>query len=149
MRDRRRPATQRDVRIRALGPSREELFLVRDRVVRALVKGLKSAPPIDPQALNAYLGYLSVPGDLSIYAGVHKVPPASVIMCTRGGTHIERYSRLSFRDKIVYTESEAIRPTPQPSWRDSCGTTASPLPAPLRSRRFTYRRRLESKSRWS
>ena len=36
------------------------------------------------------------------------MPPASVITCTRGGTHIERYWRLSFRDKIVCTESEAI-----------------------------------------
>src|SRR6185295_9975625 len=64
--------------------------------------------PVDPHALNAYLAYLCVPGDRSIYAGVRKVPPASVIRCTREGTRLERYWTLSFRDKVEITEEKAL-----------------------------------------
>ncbi len=106
---------------------RETLYLVRDRVgkkplfyrdaqgevafaseVRALVRGLTSAPPVDPRALNLYLGYLCIPGEMSIYEGVRKVPPASIVTCTRGGLRIDRYWRLSFRNKIRCDEREAV-----------------------------------------
>src|SRR5882724_5488789 len=105
----------------------ETLHLVRDRVgkkplfyrdaegevafaseVRALVRGLKGAPPIDPHALHAYLGYHCVPGQMSIYEGVRKVPPASIVTCTRGGLRINRYWRLSFRGKMRCNEREAV-----------------------------------------
>ena len=107
--------------------ARETLCLARDRVgkkplfyrdaegevafaseVRALIRGLGSAPPFDPHALNAYLGYMCVPGDQSIYAGVRKVPPAGLITCHRGGTRIERYWKLSFRHKVEMAEGEAL-----------------------------------------
>jgi asparagine synthase (glutamine-hydrolysing) len=105
----------------------ETLHLVRDRVgkkplfyrdadgevafaseVRALIRGLNSLPAVDPHILNAYLGYLCIPGDRSIFAGIRKVPPASVITCTRDGLRIERYWRLSFREKMEITEYEAL-----------------------------------------
>jgi len=108
------------------GP-KETLHLVRDRFgkkplfyrdaggevvfaseVRALVKGLSGTPPIDLRALDAYLSYLCVPGDMSIYEGVRKVPPASIVTCTRNGLKVDRYWRLSFRNKIQRTEGEAI-----------------------------------------
>jgi asparagine synthase (glutamine-hydrolysing) len=107
--------------------SKETLHLVRDRVgkkplfyrdaggevvfaseVRALIKGLTGVPPIDYRALDAYLSYLCVPGEMSIYEGVRKVPPASVVTCTRGDLRVERYWRLSFRNKVKYTEEEAV-----------------------------------------
>lgn len=106
---------------------RETLYLARDRVgkkplfyrdgdgevvfaseVRALIRGLAGVPPIDPDVLNAYLGYLCVPGELSIYAGVRKVPPGNVMTCTRTGTRTETYWKLSFREKVRCTEDEAI-----------------------------------------
>jgi asparagine synthase (glutamine-hydrolysing) len=106
---------------------KETLYLVRDRVgkkplfyrdsqgevvfaseVRALIKGLTGTPPMDMRALDAYLSYLCVPGESSIYQGVRKVPPASVVTCTRQGLRIDRYWRLSFRNKVKCTEQEAI-----------------------------------------
>lgn len=106
---------------------RETLYLVRDRLgkkplffrdaggdvvfaseVRALVKGLKGTPPIDPHALDAYLSYLCVPGELSIYEGVRKVPPASIVTCTRAGLRVDRYWRISFRNKTRWKEGEAV-----------------------------------------
>ena len=107
--------------------SKETLYLVRDRVgkkplfyrdaegevvfaseVRALVKGLRGIPPLSLSALDAYLSYLCVPGEMSIYEGVRKVPPASIVSCTRNGLRVDRYWRLSFRNKVKYTEQEAI-----------------------------------------
>src|SRR5881296_65358 len=80
--------------------SKETLYLVRDRVgkkplfyrdaegevafaseVRALIKGLRGTPPMNLSALDAYLSYLCVPGEMSIYEGVRKVPPASIVTC--------------------------------------------------------------------
>ncbi|HEV8700163.1 MAG TPA: asparagine synthase (glutamine-hydrolyzing) [Candidatus Polarisedimenticolia bacterium] len=106
---------------------RQTLYLARDRVgkkplfyrdgdgevvfaseVRALVRGLKSIPPVDQAALNSYLGYLCVPGDMSIYAGVRKVPPGSVMTCTRTGARTDSYWKLSFREKIRCTQEEAV-----------------------------------------
>src|SRR5262245_7669271 len=105
----------------------ETLYLARDRVgkkplfyrdadgevvfaseVRALVRGLKAVPAVDPQALDAYLAYLCVPGDRSIYQGIKKVPPATLVICTRAGTRLERYWSLSFRRKARMDENEAI-----------------------------------------
>ena len=113
----------------ALWDARQEtLYLARDRVgkkplyyrdgdgevafaseVRALVRGLASVPPVDPAALNAYLGYLCVPGDMSIYAGVCKVPPGSIMTCTRTGVRTDVYWNLSFREKLRCTEEEAVQ----------------------------------------
>src|SRR5207249_9235353 len=107
--------------------ARETLCLVRDRVgkkplfyrdaegevvfaseVRALVKGLRGIPPLSLSALDAYLSYLCVPGEMSIYEGVRKVPPASIVSCTRNSLRVDRYWRISFRNKVKYTEQEAI-----------------------------------------
>src|SRR5947209_14754752 len=107
--------------------TKETLYLVRDRVgkkplfyrdaegevafaseVRALIKGLRGTPPMDLSALDAYLSYLCVPGEMSIYEGVRKVPPASIVTCTRSDLRVERYWRLSFRNKVKYTDQEAI-----------------------------------------
>jgi asparagine synthase (glutamine-hydrolysing) len=106
---------------------KETLYLVRDRVgkkpifyldasgevvfaseVRALIKGLRGTPGVSLPALDAYLSYLCVPGDMSIYEGVRKVPPASIVTCNRGGLRVDRYWRMSFRNKVRYTEQEAI-----------------------------------------
>jgi asparagine synthase (glutamine-hydrolysing) len=106
---------------------REVLYLVRDRVgkkplfyrdsagevvfaseVRALLKGLESTPPVDPEALDAYLAFLSVPGDRSIFSGVRKVPPGAIVTCTKHDRRIDRYWRSSFRVKTRLGEGEAL-----------------------------------------
>ena len=106
---------------------KETLYLVRDRFgkkplfyrdaegevafaseVRALVKGLTGVPPVDLRAHDAYLSYLCVPGEMSIYEGVRKVPPASIVTFTRGGMRVDPYWRLSFRNKVKRTEEDAI-----------------------------------------
>jgi asparagine synthase (glutamine-hydrolysing) len=108
--------------------SREELFLVRDRVgkkplyyreaggevifaseVRALVVGMGETPAVDPTAIDLYLTYLCVPGDRSIYEGVRKVPPASIVRCSRTALTVSRYWRVSYRDKDNLKEREALQ----------------------------------------
>ena len=96
----------------------ETLYLVRDRVgkkplfyrdqggevvfaseVRSLLKGMATTPDVDPEALDAYLAYMCVPGDRSIFEGIRKVPPASIATFSRGGSRIDRFWTLSYRSK--------------------------------------------------
>jgi asparagine synthase (glutamine-hydrolysing) len=47
---------------------------------------------IDPQALHDYLSLGYVPAPRSMFAGVHKLPPAHVLVCEAGGgVRVERY----------------------------------------------------------
>ncbi len=106
---------------------RQVLHLARDRVgkkplvfcetdgevvfaseIRALLRGLERRPSVDPQALDAYLAYLVVPGDRCIFAGVHKVPPASTVTCSKTGVSTSRYWRLSRVPRRRCSEPEAL-----------------------------------------
>lgn len=105
---------------------RQELFLARDRAGKkplsyALVDGgiifaseLKSLlkdpalrPEVDPEALHNFLTYQYVPGPQTIFAGVRKLPPAHTLLVRNGGVTIERYWRLSYRDKLRLPSEEA------------------------------------------
>ena len=101
----------------------EQLILARDRLGKkplfyldqggrvvfaselgALLAGLESTPALDPAALDAYLAYLCVPGERSIFKGVRKVPPAHYAVFHRGGATLTRYWDLSFRRKTAERE---------------------------------------------
>lgn len=47
--------------------------------IGALVAGLPSRPDIDLGAINGYLRYRYVPGDISVYTGVQKPPPGHML----------------------------------------------------------------------
>ena len=46
---------------------------------------------LDVEALHYYLSYLSVPGPLTIYQGVRKLPPAHRLIVEGGQTRLEQY----------------------------------------------------------
>jgi asparagine synthase (glutamine-hydrolysing) len=46
---------------------------------------------VEPEALAEYLTHLCVPGDMSIFKAVRKLPPAHVLTYTRGHVHLTRY----------------------------------------------------------
>jgi asparagine synthase (glutamine-hydrolysing) len=108
------------------GP-RERLLLVRDRVgkkplhyadaggevvfaseLRALVKGLRSSPEVDAEAVDLYMAYHCVPGDRSIYRGISKVPPGSILSCDRDGVRLSRFWRVSYQGKQPLRQPEAL-----------------------------------------
>ena len=45
----------------------------------------------DPEAVAEYFTHLCVPGDLSIFSSVRKIPPAHVLTYRRGRLHLSRY----------------------------------------------------------
>ncbi|KPK42257.1 MAG: hypothetical protein AMJ78_03075, partial [Omnitrophica WOR_2 bacterium SM23_29] len=95
----------------ALWDSREErLLLARDRFgIKPLVYSDKGGRLIfasetkaiiqddavnrdaDFEAVHYYLTYLSVPSPLTIYKGIKKLPPASILICQDGQVIIKRY----------------------------------------------------------
>jgi asparagine synthase (glutamine-hydrolysing) len=62
------------------------------------LKALLTQPEVGrdlyPPALAEYFRHLCVPGDLAIFAGVHKVPPASVLTYRDGAFRVTRYWRV-------------------------------------------------------
>jgi asparagine synthase (glutamine-hydrolysing) len=84
-----------------------QLFLARDRLgikplyYTELPGGLAFAselkallelrrPAVDPTALRDYLSYKYIPEPKSVYAGIHKLPPAHTLLWD-GTLHLERY----------------------------------------------------------
>jgi asparagine synthase (glutamine-hydrolysing) len=56
--------------------------------LRALPRG-----EVDPDALEAFLAFNSVPAPFSIFAGTHKLPAGHLLVWQDGETRIERYAR--------------------------------------------------------
>lgn len=97
---------------------RQQLFLARDRagkkpLVYAVadgaflfaseIKSLLQDPAIDravnPEALSHYLTYQYVPGPLTIFRGIHKLPPAHTLVLRSGKVEIQPYWQLSYAAK--------------------------------------------------
>ncbi len=97
---------------------RRRLLLARDRIgkkpllyaqrngslvfgseVRAVLQDPDVPRDVDPDALDCYLSYQYVPGPLSAFAALRKLPPAHRLTWDGGETSIERYWRLSFEDR--------------------------------------------------
>jgi asparagine synthase (glutamine-hydrolysing) len=61
------------------------------------LKALRLAPgfreDVDPEALDAFLAFNSIPAPLTIYAGARKLPPGHVLVRERGASRIERFAR--------------------------------------------------------
>jgi len=96
--------------------TQQRLVLVRDRVgkkplfygvsngqlafaseVKAFLKWPEFRRTINAQALNDYLTFLYVPAPSSIFEGVHKLPPAHMLVadCKRGSFHVRPYWKVS------------------------------------------------------
>jgi asparagine synthase (glutamine-hydrolysing) len=105
---------------------RERLVIGRDRVgkkplfywfgngsltfaseLAALVEDADVPREIDATAIDAFLAYGYVPGPLTIWKGVRKLPPACTLTLERGGSPaIERYWRLDYSQKIDGSPAE-------------------------------------------
>jgi asparagine synthase (glutamine-hydrolysing) len=61
------------------------------------LKALRLAPgfreEVDPEALDAFLAFNSIPAPLTIYAGARKLPPGYLLVRERGAIRIERFAR--------------------------------------------------------
>ncbi len=106
--------------------TRRRLFLARDRVgKKPLVyfqdtrrflfasepKAILQDPAVpiepDPQAIHHYLTYGYVPGSLSAFRGIQKLPPAHYLVVKNGTVSTERYWKLRYGPKRELTEGEA------------------------------------------
>lgn len=65
-------------------------------------------PDIHYPALDDYLTYMAVPGDESIFQGIHKLLPGHYASYQHGELGIARYWYLSFANQVHITESEAL-----------------------------------------
>ncbi len=79
--------------------------------VPAALRVLMPAPlQVDPHALDAYLVYQAVPAPMSIFKGMRQLEPAHTLAfdAPTGACHVERYWRLSFREKTGESEADVI-----------------------------------------
>jgi asparagine synthase (glutamine-hydrolysing) len=75
----------------------------------ALVADPEIERTVDPRALDGFLTYGYVPGPLSIYSGIAKLPPASTLVYSGGDVDVERYWRLDYSRKRAIGDRSLIR----------------------------------------
>lgn len=63
---------------------------------------------VNVEALWEYFTHLCVPGNLSIFQGVHKLPPAHVLTYRAGHTHLSRYWQIQPTPDETPSEAEWI-----------------------------------------
>lgn len=99
--------------------NKQRLFLARDRAGKkplvythtnegllfaSEIKSLLIDPSvkndIDYSSLHHYLTYQYVPGPLTIFKGINKLPPAHILVYQRGNITIKRYWKLSYQNKL-------------------------------------------------
>lgn len=103
------------------------LFLARDRVgkkplfyyaqdgcllfaseIKAILEDPAVKATLDLGAMHDFLTYQYVPAPATIFGAIKKLPPAHTLMLERGKVNVERYWRLSYRDKPSISELEAL-----------------------------------------
>ena len=107
--------------------SQKRLYLVRDRlgikplfysvcdkdiVFASEIKSLLCEPAlpreVDTGALSHFMSYNYVPSPLTLFKGIHKLPPGSCMECTSEGTRIKQYWDLDFSVQSRATDEERI-----------------------------------------
>ncbi len=105
----------------------QRIFLVRDRVGQkplfyhitdgaisfaSEIKSLLQDPTVqremDFEAMYHYLTYQYVPPPLTMFKGIHKLPPAHSLVCERGTVSIEQYWDLRYVPKVQMAEREIL-----------------------------------------
>lgn len=106
-----------------------ELFLARDRAGKkplywfedrdgiyfaSELKALYTLPnaprEIDPEAIELYLAYQSIPGEKTIFRGIRRLPPASTLSWSPGtGARSEKYWELDWSRKTDLSYEDAKR----------------------------------------
>ncbi len=108
---------------------REELLLARDRlgqkplvyavhkgnlIFASEIKSILQYPDLERRvnmdALHHYLTYQFVPSPLTMFEGIKKLPPASILLCDRkGDIKLRRYWKLNYGNKLKLNEKEYCR----------------------------------------
>lgn len=68
----------------------------------------EKTPDLNYLALDDYLTYMAVPGDESIFYGIHKLLPGHYAIFEHGELNTFRYWYLSFANQLHITENEAL-----------------------------------------
>jgi asparagine synthase (glutamine-hydrolysing) len=112
----------------ALWDSRNgSLFLARDRVgikplhyakvgdrlyfgseIKSILAAGEVIPKIDFAALDHYLSFLYTPRDVSIFEGVHKLPPGHILRWRAGTIEISRYWEMPAEERQPASEQDAV-----------------------------------------
>ncbi len=74
----------------------------------AVLTALPHKPEIDLEALDLYLSLQYIPDPLTIYQGIHKLPPAHTLVWENGQIHLERYWDYTYQPKWNASEDELI-----------------------------------------
>ena len=75
--------------------------------LRALMASGEVSREVDYEAIDTYLHYQVVPGPTCAFSAVRKLPPAHTLTWCDGRVSVERYWRLSYRDRFEGSEDEA------------------------------------------
>ena len=87
---------------------REGLGLSFASELRALMRDPEVPRDLDYQAIDCFLGYQYIPAPLSVFRGVRKLPPASVLVYRDGDVAIDRYWRLDYGRKRTIRDREEL-----------------------------------------
>jgi len=74
---------------------------------RALLKHPEIDREIDFEAIHHYLTYLCIPGPLTAFRRIKKVPPAHILVYHNGKMRLKKYWELDFSKKIKISGEEA------------------------------------------
>jgi len=76
------------------------------------IKGLLTHPRIprdlDPEAVGEYFTHLCVPGGLSLFKAIRKLPPAHILICRHGRVRVTRYWHVQPHPDFRLSEVEWI-----------------------------------------
>jgi asparagine synthase (glutamine-hydrolysing) len=61
--------------------------------IRPILAGLGKNPGIDPVGLNLFLRYRYTPAPMTLYNGIKKLAPGTMLICEKGTSRIERWYR--------------------------------------------------------
>jgi asparagine synthase (glutamine-hydrolysing) len=75
--------------------------------IKALLEHPGVDTTIDPEAIDLFLTYQSIPAPRTIYRGVHKLPAAHLMVVENGRVEIRRYWRVPTRQPLAIDETEA------------------------------------------
>lgn len=76
--------------------------------VKALLAHPDVSRDVDPEGLAEYFTHLCVPGELSIFTAIRKLPPAHVLQYRQGQLRLERYWRVQPSPDHQRTENEWV-----------------------------------------
>jgi asparagine synthase (glutamine-hydrolysing) len=74
----------------------------------ALMEDPEIPREIDHRALDCYLAYQYVPGEMSAFRAVRKLPPASTLLFTDGNLRVDRYWRLDYGEKRDVSDAREV-----------------------------------------